>query len=63
MDLVSEAKNIRREISKIAEDYDERRWRESEDERKAREKGEKREAEDIQETEQENLNLVGGKTT
>ncbi|KAI0703857.1 hypothetical protein C8T65DRAFT_741206 [Cerioporus squamosus] len=62
MDLVSEAKNIRREISKIAEDYDERRWKESEAEREDREKRERKEPEDVQETEKENIDLVVGRS-
>ncbi|RPD75827.1 hypothetical protein L226DRAFT_484795, partial [Lentinus tigrinus ALCF2SS1-7] len=57
MDLVSEAKSIRREISKIAEDYDERRWKKSEAQREAREEGERKEPEDVQETQQENMDL------
>lgn len=61
MDLVSEAKSIRREISKIAEDYDERRWKESEDEREAREKNERKEPEDVQDTVRENIDQVGGR--
>ena len=60
MDLVSEAKSIRREISKIAEDYDERRWKESEAEREAREKSERREPEDVQETQKDDTEFVGG---
>ncbi|KAI0752476.1 hypothetical protein C8Q80DRAFT_1217072 [Daedaleopsis nitida] len=60
MDLVSEAKGIRSEISKIAEDYDERRWKESEEERVAREEGERKEPEDVKETEEENVQMVEG---
>lgn len=47
MDLVSEARGIRREISKIAEDYDEHLWKESEDTREAREWSEQKELEDV----------------
>ncbi|TFK89411.1 hypothetical protein K466DRAFT_584650 [Polyporus arcularius HHB13444] len=61
MDLVSEAKSIRREISKIAEDYDERRWKESEDEREAREKNERKEPEDVQDTVRHNIDQAGGR--
>lgn len=46
MDLVSEAKSIRREISGIAQDYDERRWKESEEEREEKERAESREPAD-----------------
>ena len=61
MDLVAEARSIRSEISKIAEDYDERRWKESEEERKAKERGELREPEDVKETQEENLELAVAK--
>lgn len=59
-DLVGEAKNIRREMSKIAEDYDQGEVRESEEEIKGREKNEIKEPEDVQETEEENLELERG---
>ena len=62
MDLVSEAKGIRKEISKIAEDYDERRWKESEEERKDREQNERKEPEDLRETRKEDLHLVDQKS-
>jgi calcium uniporter protein, mitochondrial len=32
-DLISEEKTVRKEISKIAEDYDERRWKERDEQR------------------------------
>ncbi|KAI0778041.1 hypothetical protein BD413DRAFT_466856 [Trametes elegans] len=58
MDLVSEAKSLRKEISKIAEDYDERRWKESEEEREAREREQSEEVGDAKEAERENIVLV-----
>ncbi|KAI0658194.1 DUF607-domain-containing protein [Cubamyces menziesii] len=58
MELVSEAKSLRKEISKIAEDYDERRWKESEEEREARERGRRTELGDAQDAEQEDIVLV-----
>lgn len=61
MDLVSEAKSLRKEISKIAEDYDEQRWKESEEEREAREHGHSEEADDAKEAERENIVLVRDK--
>ncbi|TBU47732.1 hypothetical protein BD309DRAFT_913372 [Dichomitus squalens] len=63
MDLVAEAKGIRSEISKIAEDYDESRWKESEGERKVKERGELEEPGDVRETQEENLELAGEKGT
>lgn len=51
MDLMSEAKGIRREISKIAEDYDEGRWKESEEEGDAKERGKHKDTEDVKEIE------------
>ncbi|KAI0708414.1 hypothetical protein C8Q76DRAFT_744387 [Earliella scabrosa] len=62
MDLVSEAKGIRKEISKIAEDYDERRWKESEEERKDRVQNERKEPEDLRETRKVDLHLVDQKS-
>lgn len=42
-DLVAEEKTLRKEISKIAEDYDDRKWRQKEDER------EEQDAQEVQE--------------
>ncbi|KAI0672027.1 hypothetical protein C8Q78DRAFT_971623 [Trametes maxima] len=63
MDLVSEVKSLRKEISVIAEDYDERRWKESEEERSARERGENEEVVDAKEAERENIVLVRDEKT
>lgn len=57
MDLVSEAKSLRKEISKIAEDYDERVWKEREEERKADER-DHGEASGAKEAEREDIALV-----
>lgn len=57
MDLVSEAKSLRKEISKIAEDYDERVWKEREEERRADER-DRGEASDTKEAEREDIALV-----
>lgn len=45
IDLMSELKGLRRELHRIAEDYDERRWREGENEE------ETEESQDIEEME------------
>ncbi|KAI0649654.1 hypothetical protein C8Q79DRAFT_939766 [Trametes meyenii] len=63
MDLVSEVKGLRKEISKIAEDYDERRWKESEEEREAREREEGEELGDAKEAENENIVVVRDQKT
>ena len=52
-DLITEAKGLRREISKIAEDYDERRWKEREAEREKVEEQAKKEVEEIKQTARE----------
>ncbi|KAL1948151.1 hypothetical protein VTO73DRAFT_12226 [Trametes versicolor] len=57
MDLVSEAKSLRKEISKIAEDYDEQVWKEREEERRADER-DHGEASDAKEAEREDIALV-----
>ncbi|KAI8989238.1 hypothetical protein BD414DRAFT_330327 [Trametes punicea] len=61
LELVNEAKSLHKEISKIADDYDERRWKESEEEREARERGQKAQAGDAKEAEEENIALVRDK--
>ncbi|CDO77366.1 hypothetical protein BN946_scf184787.g15 [Trametes cinnabarina] len=59
LELVNEARSLRREISRIAEDYDERRWKESEEEeREARERGASAQAGDAKEAEEENFVLI-----
>ena len=49
-DLIAEAKGLRKEISRIAEDYDERRWKEREEEHDKVEEHAKKEVEDIKQT-------------
>ncbi|KAI0342234.1 hypothetical protein BDW22DRAFT_1357531 [Trametopsis cervina] len=46
-DLIAEEKAVRKEISKIAEDYDERRWKEHDDEREADEAKASKEVKEI----------------
>ncbi|KAL7284876.1 hypothetical protein ACG7TL_002189 [Trametes sanguinea] len=58
LELVNEARSLRKEISKIAEDYDERRWKESDEEREARERGETAQAGDAKEAEDEQIVLI-----
>ncbi|KAI0819360.1 DUF607-domain-containing protein [Trametes gibbosa] len=58
VDLVSEAKALRKEISKIAEDYDEERWKEDEDEHEVREHEESEDVDDGQDAEGDNDVLV-----
>ncbi len=50
IELVSEAKTLRKEISKIAEDYDERRWTDQDDERDAKQAQADEEVKEVRET-------------
>lgn len=52
-DLIAEAKSLRKEISKIAEDYDERRWKERDEGRQQAEEQAKQEIKEIKEAARE----------
>lgn len=52
-DLITESKGLRKEISKIAEDYDERRWKEREEKQVSTEERAKKELEEVKQTARE----------
>lgn len=52
-DLITESKGLRKEISKIAEDYDERRWKEREEKQVSTEERAKEELEEVKQTARE----------
>lgn len=58
-DLITEAKSLRKEISKIAEDYDERRWKERIEERERAEEQSRKEVEEIKQAARESENGPG----
>ena len=60
MDLITEAKSLRKEISKIADDYDERRWKERIEEREKAEDQARKEVEEIKKTVREAEEATGG---
>ena len=62
LDLVQEAKSLRQEIGKIAEDYDERKWQAEEEERKKKEKKEGREVDDASEVRPDDTTSVSDQT-
>ena len=62
LDLVQEAKSLRQEIGKIAEDYDERKWQAEEEERKKKEKKESREVDDASEVRPDDTTSVSDRT-
>ncbi|GJE93134.1 hypothetical protein PsYK624_092930 [Phanerochaete sordida] len=59
-DLITEAKSLRKEISKIAEDYDESRWKERVDEREQAEERARKDVEEIKHAARESDKGSGG---
>lgn len=62
-DLITEAKGLRKEISRIAEDYDERRWKERDEEREQAEEKAKKEVEEIKQSAREAEKSSGQQST
>lgn len=50
LELMGETKTLRKDIGKIAEDYDERKWREQKEDRKTKEKQEDKDVAEMKET-------------